>query len=830
MNAHILRNYLLVAVRNLVRSPLYSTINVAGLVVGLTCCLLILLFVRDELSYDRWLPDADRIVRVESTFIVPGRDPMDAAQAPGPARAAFLQEFGAEIEQAVRLFQRKPTVDVDGRQFNDELIEADPDFFSVFGLQFVAGSPRDALADNHSLVLTESIARKYFGNTAVVGRTLTITREQPETYKVTAVVRDTPRNSHVEFKMIARFDPEHYADRPWVADSWTSVNTYTYLKLRRADAAAAISARMREFTDRNVKFDVSGIDTIAPSDLLQFSLQPVTRIHLHSSQRMGFKPGGNINTVYTFAAVALLILLIASVNFMNLATARSMQRAREVALRKVHGASRGQLVVQFIGESVLVTLLSLAMSVAATWALLPSFNAWLDKQLTLDFIGEPALAGMLVGLTVLVGIVGGLYPAFFLSHFQPAAVLKAGRATGSTGSTRLRAGLVLLQFTISIALIAATLVVYSQWQYARTMDLGFDKERLVTISPAGGPKLESRQEALRQQFQRLPGIAAVARASDTPPLEDNNNTLVKLPDVPSDELLVIETLFVDFDFFSALGVDAVAGRLFSADHAADVMPPDAEKLETKVSVGVVMNRTAVKRLGFADAQSTVGKTMQVSLGEDKYADATVVGIIDDLHMRSIHESVTPTIYYVGDDVKVFSDFVLRLAPGNQQATLAAIDRAWAGIYPEVPIQRAFVDEDYATLYAAEEERVKMFVGFSGLAIFVACLGLFGLASFTADRRTREIGIRKVLGASNGDLTRLLLWQFSRPVLIANLIAWPVAWYFLQSWLEGFAYRIELSPVPFAIAGFAALLIAWGTVLRHARRVAGTDAIVSLRYE
>jgi len=373
-------------------------------------------------------------------------------------------------------------------------------------------------------------------------------------------------------------------------------------------------------------------------------------------------------------------------------------------------------------------------------------------------------------------------------------------------------------------------VVYSQWRYARDIDLGFDKERLLVISPAGGEKLESRQEALRQELLRLPGLDAVARASDTPPLSDNNNTLVKLPDVPGDDLLVIETMQVDYNFFPTLGVKPVAGRLFSSDHAADVMPPDAEKLETRVSVGVVLNRKAVQRLGFADAQSAVGKTFQVSLGEDKYADATVVGVVDDLHMRSIHDEITPSLYYAGDDVKVFYSFVLRLKPGAQEATLAAIDRAWAGLYPEVPIQRTFVDEDFAKLYAAEEERVKMFVGFSGLAIFVACLGLFGLASFTADRRTREIGIRKVLGASNGDLVRLLLWQFSQPVLSANLLAWPVAWYFLQSWLNNFPYRVDLSPLPFAAAGLLALFIAWGTVLSHARRVAGSDAVVALRYE
>ncbi len=830
MNSSILRNYLLVAVRNLVRNPLYSAINIAGLVVGLTCCLLILLFVRDELSYDQWLPDADRIVRVESTFIVPGREAMEAAQSPGPARASLLKEFGAEIEQAVRLFQRRPTVDVGGRQFNDELVEADPEFFSVFALEFLAGSPEGALVDNNSLVLTESLAKKYFGPGAAIGRTLTLTRDNPEIYKVTGVVRDIPRNSHLDIKMISRFDPADYTDRPWVAESWTSVNSYTYLKLRRPDAAAAISARIKEFTDRNVKFDISGIDNITPSDLLKFSLQPVPRIHLYSSNRVGFKPGGNINTVYTFSAIALLILLIASVNFMNLATARSMQRAREVALRKVHGASRGQLVVQFIGESVLVTLLSLALAVAATWALLPQFNAWVDKQLALNFIGEPVLAGILLCLTLFVGIIGGLYPAFFLSRFQPAAVLKAGRATGATGSSRLRAALVLVQFTISIGLIAATLVVYSQWRFARDIDLGFDKDRLMAISPAGGEKLESRQDAMRQELLRLPGLAAVARASDTPPLSDNNNTLVKMPDVPSDDLLVIETLQVDYNFFDTLGVKSVAGRLFSADHAADVMPPDADKLETKVSVGVVLNRKAVKRLGFPDAEGAIGKTFQVSLGEDKYADATVVGVIDDLHMRSIHEEITPTLYYAGDNVKVFYSFILRLKPGAQEATLAAVDRAWASLYPEVPIQRTFVDEDFSKLYAAEEERVKMFVGFSGLAIFVACLGLFGLASFTADRRTREIGIRKVLGASNVDLIRLLLWQFSQPVLIANLVAWPVAWYFLQSWLNNFPYRVDLSPLPFAAAGGLALVIAWGTVFSHARRVAGSNAVVALRYE
>ncbi len=830
MNTSILQNYLLVAVRNLVRNPLYSAINIAGLVVGLVCCLLILLFVRDELSYDRWLPDADRIYRMESTFIVPGRGPMDAAQSPGPSRAALLKEFPAQIEQVVRLFERKPTVSIDNRQFNDQMLEVDPEFFSVFALNFVAGTPQQALADNNSVVLTESMARKYFGTQPALGSTLTITRDKPESYNVSGVVRDVPRNSHLQFDLISRFDPADYAERPWVADSWTSVNSYVYIKFRGVAAAAEVGGKIKEFTDRNAKFDIPDIQNILPSDLLKFSLQPIARIHLYSSNRIGFKPGGNIATVYTFSAVALLVLAIACVNFMNLATARSMQRAREVALRKVHGASRGQLVVQFLGESVLITLIALTLALLATWLLLPLFNAYVDKQLQLNLLQEPLLAAALPVLTVLVGIVGGIYPAFFLSRFQPAAVLKAGRATGGNGSTRLRAALVLLQFTISISLIVATLVIYAQWRFARNMDLGYETAHLLTISPVGGEKLESRQDALRQELARLPGVRALGRASDAPPLRDNNNTLVTLPDVQSDDLLVVETLTVDYQLFPTLGVQPLAGRLFSPDHAADVMPWNADKLDTPIHAGVILNLTAMKRLGFTDPAGTVGKSFQVSAGEDKKADVTVVGVINNLHLRSIHDEITPMMYYVGDHADDFHSFVLSLKSGDLEQTLAAIDRVWAGVIAEVPIQRTFVDEDFAALYSAEEERLKMFAGFSSLAVFVACLGLFGLASYTADRRTREIGIRKVLGASNADVIRLLLWQFSQPVLIANLLAWPAAWYFLQSWLKNFPYRVELSLVPFVAAGMLALVIAWGTVLSHARRVAGSDAVVALRYE
>lgn len=831
MNARMMNNYLVTALRVLEKNRLYSALNIVGLAASLSCAILILLFVQDELSYERWLPDGERIYRMESTFFIPGREPLKVGQSPGPARAALEKHFPSEIEQAVRVYRRRPTFDIGERQFNDDWLEVDPEFFRVFPLEFIAGDPETALGDTSSVVLTESIARKYFGDQPALGRTLTVTREAPEAFRVSGVVRDLPGNSHLELNMLTRFDPPRYADRPWVADRWTSVNMSLYIKFRSVEAAERAAAGMKEFVNRNVNFGMPELEGVAPGDLLTLALRPVPDIHLYGSDfPAGFKPGGDIVTVWTFSAVALLILLIASINFMNLATARSLQRAREVSMRKVLGATRAQLVVQFLGESLLLTFLALVLAVIAVELLLPWYNGYIDKQLGLDFIANPQLGLALLGLTLLIGVGAGLYPALVLSGFRPAAVLKANQSGAGGGSAGLRAALVVFQFAISIGLIATTLVIWAQTRYAMTLDTGYTRDHMVMIDNIGDDETKALQPTMLAEFGRIPGVQALGRASDSFPQESSNNTLVSLPDVPSDDLMVVETMNVDYDLFPTVGVQPVAGRLFSRDFPGDVLPAEPDEVEGPVSVGVILNERAVRRLGFGSSADAVGRTFELTVGEEKKATATVVGVVRDLHLRSVREEISPMLYFVMDDAEGLYYLFLHLRSDGLPETLAAIDSVWQRLVPAVPISRNFVDEEFAKLYRAERERMKMFGGFAVFAVFVACLGLFGLASFAADRRTKEIGVRKVLGATAGRIVGLLVWQFSRPVLIANLVAWPAAWLFLDHWLRAFQFRVDVTPLPFLAAGGAALLIAWLTVIVHARRVSTANPVHALRYE
>lgn len=823
-------NYITIAIKNLVKNKLYSFINITGLALGLACCILMLLFVRDEISFENWLTDAELIHRIETTFVIPGRDPYISAQTPGPAKAALEKDFSQEIEQVVRIYQRQPTVDLGNRQFNEDMFEVDSNFFEVFDLPFVSGNKETALQDNNSIVLTDSIARKYFGDDPAVGKTFTLTRENPEVYRVSAVIEDLPQNTHLNISTISRFDPAYYAEKPWVTDRWTSMNTYIYVKFKSITDVEVIRPQMKEFIDANVTFHIPGIEHLTPSDFISFNLQPVPRIHLYSTVQEDMRPGGNITTVYTFTAIALLILLIASINFMNLATARSMERAREVSLRKVVGASRIQLISQFLGESVFTTILALVLAMIVVHITLPYYSDYVAKQLSLNFMSEPVLLLWLATLTVFVGVLGGLYPAFFLSRFRPAMILKSNQSSSTQEKSRIRNALVVLQFSISIGLIVTTLLIYKQTEYAKNMDLGFNKDHIVVLSRIGEKNVQPLQQTLRQEIEKLPGVIAIGRASDTLPQRSDNNTLVDLPDVVSDDLLVTEVMTVDFNFFQTIDMKPLAGRLFSSEFLSDILPTKPDEIEGDIMAGALINKKAVKQLGFGNASTAMNRRFKALVTQQKKADINVVGVVDDMHTRSIRHEITPMIYFLGDDPDDFNHMFVHVRSDNLTDTLKSIDNIWNQLVPEVPVTRSFVDEDFAALYIADEERMTIFFGFSLFSVLLACLGLFGLASFSAERRTKEIGLRKVMGASVLNIVKLLIGQFSKSVILANVIAWPIAYYGIYNWLENFKYRLDISPLPFLIAGTVALLIVWLTVGLHASRVARSNPIDALRYE
>lgn len=833
----MLRNYIATALRNLVKHRLYSAINIGGLALGLAACLLILLFVRDELSYDRWLPNADRIANLEVTFIVPGREPLQFAQSPGPAKAVLEADFSSDVERAVRVFQPSQPVRVGDRQFTEEVSYVDPGFFEVFDLPMVEGEREGALASSDTVILSQRTAAKYFGDQSPIGKVITV--DSKVDLRVVGVLRDLPANTHLDLDLIALFDIKRYSDNPSVAESWTGANAYTYVLFRTPEAIARVDAELPGMVKRNVVLDIPGFKNADISQILRLDLMPVLDIHLYAHKPGYAKPGGDIAAVYAFSAIAALILLIACINFVNLATARSMKRAREVAVRKVVGATRRQIMAQHLGEAVLTACVALILALALVELALAPFNAFLHKELTLDFLSDPTLLFISLGLVGVVGVLGGLYPAIYLSRFRPARVLKANQSSAS-GSPRFRNALVVFQFAISIGLIVSTAVVYVQTIYARTIDLGFDTADVLVVDAIEDMPDPQQRETFKKEVAALPGVRRAALSSDTPPLHDMENTLMFRTPVPGTERLLIEQMSVDVDFFPLYGVVPLAGRLFSRDFPGDVRTiPDDPAVEATESL--IVNETFLARLGIPRAQDAIGKTLWDLIDvtdknhSERLARATIVGVVPDMHLRSLRTEIAPLLFYLRDGSRGFGNLSVQVEPGRTAEVQRGIAAIWQRLAPSVPIRTSFIDQDIAAQYDAEEQRAQTFAAFAVFAVLIACLGLFGLASFAAERRTKEIGLRKVLGASVFDIVRLLVWQFSRPVLLANLIAWPAAFYFMSKWLSGFRYAIDLTaPLTliglFGGAGLIAVAIAWSTVAGHAARVARSSPIHALRCE
>ena len=836
----MLRNYITVAFRNLVNNKLYSAINIGGLAVGLAACLLILLFVREELSYDRWLPNADRIAVVESTFYIPGREKIAFAAAPGPIKDPLEKDFSSDIEKVVRVFEDELPVRAGERQALGKIGFADPGFFQVFDLPMVAGERESALKNNSSIVLSETMARQFFGDQPAVGKTITVSDKL--VFTVVGVFADLPKNSSLTFHSIALLDLARYKDRPWIAEKWTSVNTGVFVLFRTPEARERVAKDMTAFTNRNVKFDIPGILEL-PSLFLQFEFMPVLDIHLHAT-KPGYEDGaaapGSVTMVLAFSGIALLILIIACINFINLATARAMKRAREVAMRKVVGATRGQLIRQHLGEAIFTALIALVVAIALVELSLPAFNSLLGKELSLDFAGDPMLIAMVLGLVAVVGAVGGLYPAFYLSRFRPAEVLKANQSSAG-GSSLLRSGLVVFQFAISIALIVCTATIYSQTVYARNFDLGYQHDNRLLLKGLGDMPSKEAAATLKREVGKLPGVKSASLSSDGPPLDSNNNTLFYPTSTPNSDRYIVETINVDVDFFKTYGVKPLAGRLFSADHPSDYAPPDVKR-DHATEQAIVINQAFAEKLGAKRPQDVIGKVMWEAAPEGEIMTrTTIVGVVPDLYLRSVRIAVTPLSYSVSGDGNQssvpggFNRLNIAVQPGRMKETFRAVQDVWGRLAPAVPIRTAFVDESLAALYDADAQRGKIFAGFAVFAVLIACLGLFGLASFSAERRTKEIGMRKVLGASVLDIVRLLVWQFSRPVLVANLIAWPVSFWLMNKWLGGFKYAISLTDPRFLVGifGGAALLaisIAWLTTAGHAYKVARANPGRALRVE
>ena len=788
----MLKNYFKTAVRNLKRNPGYSFINLSGLAVGVACCLFLLLYVRDELSYDRYHDDADAIYRVNLYVEQLGTE---VGVTPTIVAPLFLREF-PEIRAATRLEAHGGVIQIGEQVFDEDAFYfADSTFFQVFTHRLLRGDPRTALNRPNTVVLTASTARKYFGDVNPLGRTLL--RNSDQEFEVTGVMEDVPAQSHYHFDFLASFaSRERWAS----TERWDSANFFTFIRLHDGTSEAALKPKMDALLARL---------RAAGDDPRPLTLEPLTDIHLRTDVAYDLDATGDVTYVYGFATIALLILLIACINFMNLATARSARRAKEVGMRKTLGALRGQLIRQFYSESALLTLGGLLLAVALVALGLPWFNALSGKALAVGDLLAPKIGLLMLVIFFVVSLVAGSYPAVYLSHFEPVRVLR-GRVRAGRGIAWLRQGLVVLQFGISALLIVGTLVVMHQLRFVGDQHLGFDKEHIVTLR-LNDPNLREHFPAMEEALRGSPYVAAAAAVSQIPGQLGWTSGFHAEGLSEEDEILV-KGMPAAAAVADALGLEVIAGR----PHPKNPPLPDS------VSYQFLLNETALRRLGWTP-DDAIGRRVAVdSRGGE------VIGVVKDFHYRSLREAIEPlAIWYEPSQV---GHLLVRLSPGDIHAAMAHLETVWKRFAPQRPFSYRFLDDVYDQLYRNEQQLGQIVAVFAFLAIFVACLGLFGLASFTAQQRTKEIGVRKVLGATVPGLVALLSKDFLRLVALAFLVATPAAYFLAQRWLDGFAYRIDLSVWTFVVAGVAALGIALLTVGYQAVKAALADPVQSLRYE
>jgi putative ABC transport system permease protein len=833
------RNYVTVGVRALVKNKTYAFINIFGLAIGLAACLMLLLYVRYERSYDEWLPNAENLYQVQTHYRDKQTGEVLDLQMASYVSGQRLKADFPQIERIVYASSGGVTVLRDGEAMAVENVSmVNGPFFDTVRLPVERGDARTALQRPGSVALSETEARRFFGSANPIGQTLTIMmRGQPVDHRVTAVYRDLPNNSHMRFAMLIRVDFVSYnAEQPDFLTQWGWQSGWYYVALRPGTDPDTIHAGLPAWERRNIPDEQFGDTTYNAGDEQDYRFVNVRDVHLGVAQSGSARPGNDERTILTFTIVAFLILGMACVNFTNLATARASQRAREVALRKVLGANRRQLITQFMAESVLIAGIAMLFALALVELLLPALSNFLDAGLSMAYFGAGGMLLPIVGLTLLVGAAGGVYPAFYLSRFQPAQVLKANKSSAeAAGSGRLRSMLVVAQFAVSIGLIICTAIVYAQTVHARTADPGYRRAGLLQVEGINRRQLIPLGETLVHEIERIPGVVSVGRTSIGVATPNSMNTGVQVPG--QSEPVTLGTYSIDYNFFPTMGIRLIAGRTFEESRPMDdaTLPfpenPDAVRAQiARGGIDVVINELAARRLGFRDPARAVGRQFRAAMAGEEYGlvPINVVGVVQDSRFRSIREPIDPIMFRINRTG--LSHLLLRYDGADPRRIRGEVERVWKRIAADAPFSARFSEDIILELYKAETARAAVFAGFALLAIVVACLGLFGLAAFTAERRTKEIGIRKVLGGRTRDIVRLLTWQFSKPIIVANLIAWPVAWWVMRDWLDTFDARIDLGPAPFVLAGLLALVIAVGTIAGHAFKVARANPIHALRYE
>lgn len=801
------KNYLKVAFRNILKHKFFSIINILGMTIGVTACLLIALYVTDELSYDRFHDRADRIYQVGLHAKVGGQDITTSTTCP-PMAEAFVKEIPG-VEQSTRIADMWGSgvvkYDPSNIMFTEELLfYADSNFFDFFSFKLIEGDPKKALLEPNSVVLTKSMETKYFGAESGIGKLLSIGGHE-KTYKVTGITEDCPTNSHFLYHMlVSSSSAEHLRSTEWL-------NNYlhTYLIINENTSLATVESKFPDLVEKYVGPEIERFmgGTIAQmkeqGGSFGYYTTPLTDIHLKSKSQHDMQPGGNITYVYVFGAIGLFIIVIACINFMNLSTARSAGRAKEVGLRKTLGSLRGQMIGQFMSESLMYSLIAVLLAVGFCYLLLPQFNLLAGKQLGMHVLVSPTFIISLLSLIVLVGVIAGSYPAFYMTSFNAVEVLK-GKVRAGMKSKGIRSGLVVLQFMISIVLIISTAMVYQQIQFMQDRNMGIDKHNVMIIHSA--TRLGDNTDAFKNALESQTGIVAASYTNNSFP-GVNNTTVFKT--VSSDQDHIMGLYYADYDHQEVMKFELKEGRYFSKDFPSD-------------SSAILLNEAAVKEFGYENPLQE-----EVIYSDDgKKEKLRVIGVFKDFNFESLKSKVRPLSIRL---TKKSWQLMVRY-DGNAQEAVGSIEKLWKQYAPNEPFDYGFLDQNFDELFRSEQRIGKLAQVFSGLAIFIASLGLFALAAFTTEQRAKEIGIRKALGASSTGLVLLLSREFTWLVIIAFVPASALAYWFMSSWLSGFAYHIDINPLVFIISGIAAISVAWITVSYQSFKAAAANPIESLRQE
>ncbi len=795
----MIKNYLKIALRNIKKHKGYSFINIAGLAVGMACCILILLWVQDELSYDRYHDNADHIYRITYAEEIGGAFDHYALP-PFAAAPAFAAEVPG-IKAYTRLWQRTGLIKHGENNFDERnIFYVDKDFFQIFSYEFVVGDPATAFENPGSIVLTRDMAQKIFGDKDALGETLNLNADGD--LKVTGVVENVPHNSHFHFNYLVSINTIQ-GRRAEYLDAWLSIAGWSYLLLEENADAKIVEEKLASIVEKH-----TGVDARKYGQKMFYYLQPLTDIHLKSNLEGEIEGNGDIRYVYIFSFIAVFILLIACINFMNLSTARSAKRGKEVGLRKVLGAHKKRLVVQFLTESIGFTFVSMILAINLVWFLIPAFNSFTGKEFTVTSLFSLAVVFSLFILVIFAGIAAGSYPAFFLSSFQPIDTIRQKLQRGS-GPSSLRNALVILQFAISVVLIISTFIVMKQLNFMKNQKLGFKKEQVLVVR-IRGEGIREQLEAFRNELKKNVKIQEVSYSNGIPGSTDTILSVFQ-EGKPENVTHTFDYIYSDYDFLKTYEIELVQGRDFSQEFGSDQ------------EGAYLINETAVAKLDWGE--DTLGK----KIGFSREVMRPIVGIVKDFHYRSLKEVIGPLAIFLRPTQVSYSS--IKMSTEDISSTLSYIEKTWNTFEKERSFEYFFVDENFDALYNSEERLSQVITFFAFIAIFVACLGLFGLASYTAEQKTKEIGIRKVLGASVGSIVFQLSRNFIKWVLVANLIAWPLTYYVLKIyWLSHFPFRISLSLLTFAAAGLVALCIAMATVSFQSIKAALADPVDSIRYE